>query len=364
MNTAKMRCKNIPANIDNSLRDETDCLQQAKELIQSNNPDAAIKELEIHLKNDFTDKSSIYCQLGVAHITKNEFAQAENYFMLAINEDPKCAEGYFNLGLLYQKQGLYHKALPIYKECVLLNEHDAEIYELLGDCCKELKNYKDAKIFYDASIRIDPKALQVAINLTQLYLYDNEIEKAKDVLKIALISHSDKKELYFALGEIHKSQNEFENAIGNFRKVLSLDESDARAYYELGYCCYQIDLTGQAIPLLLKAYTLDPLISDSLLYLGKSYEKKKNTESAVNMYREWIGIEEGNLPVKNKQFQKDFQEKCLYLANYYSANGKRDQSEIYFQKMDRAKSQNNENEKKAAIVSSGDEYASSLVIEE
>lgn len=363
MNTEKMRCKDISANTNNTLQDHPDCLQQAKELIQSNNTDAAIKELEKHLKNDLKDKSSIYCQLGVAHLINNEFAQAENNFMLAVNENPNCTEGYFNLGLLYQNQGFYHKALPLYKEAVLLNEDDAEIYELMGDCCKALKNYKDAKIFYDASIRINPNALQVAINLTQLYLYDNEIEKARDVLKIALISHPDKKELYYALGEIHKSQNEYENAIGNFRKVISLDESDARAYYELGYSCYKIGLTAQAIPLLSKAYKLDPLISDSLLYLGKSYEKKKNTESAVSMYREWIGVEEINLPVKNIQFKKEFVEKCLYLANYYSAKGKLDQSEIYYKKMSLAKSEIRETNN-VASVSTDDKLVSSLVIED
>jgi len=361
MNAVKSRCKDVKKNINSKSDGNLDPLKQVFAMIQSNKPDEAIKELEQQLNNTSGNNCRIYCQFGVAYIMKNKFKKAEDFLLLAVKEDPKCAESYFNLGLLSQKQGFHEKALSFFKESILINGHDAETYELMGDCCKALNNNKDAKIFYDTSIKINPKSLGVAINLTQLYLNDNQIEKAKEVLKIALVSHPDKKELYFTLGEIHKSQNEFENAIGNFRKVISLDESNSKAYYELGYCCYQINLITQSIPLLAKAYKLDPLFSDSLLYLGKAYEKKKNTDSAISMYQEWISMEEENLLTKNQKVQDEFREKCLLLANYYSDNGDLKQSKVYLKKMNSIKSANSKKNKILANFSSGSHNTSLLI---
>ncbi len=311
----------------NSTTDATDSnsyMQPVFDHIKASRLDDALACLEQFLTDGTGVKSDVLCQMGVVLIMKNDDLKAEDMLLQAVKSDPTPAEGFFNLGLLYKKQGFFNKALPFFKEFILLNGHDAETFELMGDCCMSLNNFDDAIIFYDSCLKINPKSLSAAINLAELYLKAGKNQQAIQALKIALVSHRDQKQLYFALGEIHKLQNEWENAIGNFRKVVSLDDSNARAFFELGYCCYQLNLTNQAIPLLSKAYKLDPLLTDTLLYLGKAYEIKKNRDSAVSAYREWVEMVRPTQFEKNDPMYKEFQRVCQYLVGYFTEKGNAD----------------------------------------
>jgi len=296
-------------------------MQPVVDHIEAKRLDEALTVLEQFLMDGTGVKSDILCQMGVLWMMKNNDEKAEDMFLQAVKIEPSPAEGFFNLGLLYKKQGYFNKALPFFKEFILLNGHDAETYELMGDCCLALNNYNDATIFYDSCLKVNPQSLNAAINLAELYLQAGKNQQAIQALKIALVSHSDQKQLYFALGEVHKLQKEWENAIGNFRKVITLDDSNARAYFELGFCCYNLNLFNQAIPLLAKAYKLDPLLTDTLLFLGKAYEAKKNRESAASAYREWVEMVR-TTPFENTDpLQNEFRRVCQYLIGYFSDKG-------------------------------------------
>ena len=148
----------------------SDSLHLAIEYIQNNNPDKAIIELESLLEKENDYPCRIYCQLGAAYLLKKEYKVSENYLNTALQKNSQLWEAWFNLGMLYQNQGMFEKALISYKEAITLHGHDSEIYELMGDCCIALNNDNDAKTFYDASLKINPKSLHVAISLAQIYL--------------------------------------------------------------------------------------------------------------------------------------------------------------------------------------------------
>ncbi len=308
----KIRELNVESESDKQI------LDTIKEHIQNEAFDQAIKVISDALESDFSSPAVLYCQLGVINILRENYADAEKVLMQSVHIDENLAEAYYNLGLLYQNENEFEKATTFYKKVVLINPQDSQAYELLGECCQALDNVQDAIVFYDTALRIDPKSLNSAVNLAQLYLYYNNYTDAIEVLKIALVTHSDQKELHFALGDIYKTTKEYEHAIGHFRKVIMLDENNSRAYYELGYCCFELGLNNQSIPLLANAFKLDQHFSDPLYYLGKAYEKKKNIDSAVSAYEQWITMESENNEIKSKNFQEQFNTVCQYLVDYFN----------------------------------------------
>ena len=304
-------------------------IEKLDDFLKKGQPDKAKEWLQTAIMENPGDKAFLLCQLGVVLVMLQDLNGAEESFLQVIELDDEIPESYYNLGLLYQNQKNYEKALTFYKSVIEINPNDTETYEMMGECCQALSNNRDAIAFYDAALRLNPKSLNAAVNLAHLYLQEHNEQSAIDVLKIALVTFPQQQELHFALADIYKSQNELEHAIGHFRKVVALDPENSRAFYELGYCCLELGLVNQSIPLLAQAYKLDQHHSEALYYLGKAYETKKNKESAISFYEKWVEMEKSQINLYGQDKQSKFNVVCQYIADYYRSVHKDQAAKFY-----------------------------------
>lgn len=110
---------------------------------------------------DYRTKKFCYQELSYCCLKRSEIEEAEKYTVLAL-ENAKIKDDYYssfwNLGRIRNKQGMKDEAKRILLECIPFyktNEMHLEagqLYMLLGDICKEEKDFTTAEEYYKSAI--------------------------------------------------------------------------------------------------------------------------------------------------------------------------------------------------------------------
>ena len=90
------------------------------------------KNYDLSLKEYFNafkyNKLDVYAIEGIArsYMELNQYHEAKEYFYIAINLDPNFAPAYANLGVLYDRQKQYIKAVTYYKKAISIDNELSE----------------------------------------------------------------------------------------------------------------------------------------------------------------------------------------------------------------------------------------------
>lgn len=222
--------------------------------IQSTNPDKGIKygEKGVKLANELGwDKgiadNNVSIGLNYA-LGKSDFTKGKLYFDKALKTyeelDLKLELGktLLNIGLIYQNQSIYDKAIDNYKKALeifeRLNEKEqiASTLGNMGFIYRNQSDYAKALEYYQRSLSMFEKLGNksgIATNLGNIgmiYDYQSDFKRAIDYYKKALKIKQELKDkigeasILANLGSVYLAQEEFKNALQNFE--LSVDIFD------------------------------------------------------------------------------------------------------------------------------------------
>lgn len=234
-------------------------------------------------------------QLGMCCFQEGDPGQAEACFKKAIQLDFGLIEAHFNLGALAQSVGRMQEALPHFKEVVTANPDDEETYNRMGMCSMALKSKENAEAFFFESLRLRPDFLDPLVSLTALTIEQGRLSEAKALLEEGLKIHHGIPQLHFTLGLVLKTQEQFEDALGEFREVVLRDEDNAEAFNHLGECCVALGMEEQAEPFFARAAKVDPEMSPAVFNLGKLYHDQERWNEAIVTLEEWLRQETGEI---------------------------------------------------------------------
>ena len=267
-------------------------------------------------------------QLGIYCFHKNDLGQAETCFKKAIQLDFGLIEAHFNLGSLFQSMGRMQEALPHFKEVVTANPEDWETYNRMGMCCIALKAKENAEAFFSESLRLRPDFLDPLVSLTALYMEQGRLPEAGALLKEGLKAHPGIPQLHFTLGLVLKTQEQFEDALGEFREVVLRDGDNAEAFNYLGECCVALGMEEQAEPFFAQAAKMDPEMSPAVFNLGKLYHDQKRWDEAIVTLEEWLRQETGEIVFAEHAPEDDGVHGLVYdmLGTCYAQKGDYDRA--------------------------------------
>jgi tetratricopeptide (TPR) repeat protein len=130
--------------------------------------DQALKYLSRAFKSNKFWKAEILNLLAKTYYKKGDFSNARNYWLMAINENPKDQKIFRNLGSLFFDNGHYKEAIEVYKASLRINPNSYEIYLFSGLAFLKLqKNDKAIEMFQNV-LRLRPNNLLAQGVLKQL----------------------------------------------------------------------------------------------------------------------------------------------------------------------------------------------------
>nr|WP_321486395.1 tetratricopeptide repeat protein [uncultured Draconibacterium sp.] len=114
---------------------------------------------------------------------QKEYANAEKYFKLAMEQDRELYFVNLNLAYLYNQTGQNEKAEKCFRNYLEREPDDAHALYLLGLLLSEIEKYDESLSTLLKSSKLDSKYLRVNHNIAMLYDFMKEKEKAEIYLQ-------------------------------------------------------------------------------------------------------------------------------------------------------------------------------------
>ncbi|MCD7962506.1 MAG: tetratricopeptide repeat protein [Rikenellaceae bacterium] len=242
---------------------------------------------------------------GLEYFTDGDYINAQRMFDIA-NENrymPKyTALTRFWLAETYYRQGLYARAIPLYQDYIVLSPKDEAENIManysLGYCYFNLKNYRDALVWFDRFIAAytgNTSIMADAYNrLGDIYFLNRDYAQATQNYDMAI-----------SVGTQERYYAEYQKALtlgltsGATAKIDALKKiTDAgvgdyvdNAYYELGATYTRQDMFTEAIQTLnrfVERYPGSPYYPDALIDLGLAYYNAGRSNEALSAYKKVV----------------------------------------------------------------------------
>ena len=94
--------------------------------------------------------------LGIIWDMMNDSAKAESYFQKALSFNPANTSALYNLANCLFNSGDFERSIKVCKEIIGLDTSFYYAYNRIGLCYLQLENQKEAKVFFEKAVKINP----------------------------------------------------------------------------------------------------------------------------------------------------------------------------------------------------------------
>ena len=201
-----------------------------------------------------------YLAYGSLFFERGYLAPAEEFFRLALQDDPDGAEAHYGLGSVYLEQQKNTEARESFTRAVQLQANypgtQQRAWNNLGILAAREGHSEEAIANFQQALKIDPD-YGVAI--------DN-------------------------LANVYRQARRWDDAKAEFRRALQLNAQDAEANYGMGMVFAQLDDAEHASEFLQKALAARPAYPEALNNLGILYLRTNRKDEAEKSFQESIRV--------------------------------------------------------------------------
>lgn len=232
------------------------------------------EELKVYPKDE-----NVIRWLGHACLYDGQFERVEDYYLQALEINPKCAVCWANIALSYSGRGNIKASLECIEKAIAIDNEDAYLYYIRGQIREKLQDRTGAFMDFNKAVRLDPDNMDYYLqrcyfNTAAGYFHPalSDVNKALELSTekakpICLLGRSD---LYYRCGK-------FPEALEDINAAIALSPNAGNFYFERGSIYNAMDSLDKTISDYLKAYALDstdyrPLVNLVNLYYDKKHE--------------------------------------------------------------------------------------------
>jgi len=221
--------------------------------------------------------------LGLAQLSRDDFARALPYFEKAAETDANYAEAWYQAGYCYGIIGRHADALRASRMAARLRPDWDATYINIGASSYALGQFKDAADAYRQAIKIDENNADtqyaLGLSLGKLNRTDEEIL----AYKRALALKPDLQNAMERIGLAYFKQKKYADAAVAFDQLKTY-RPDAKTYNYLGESLLESGKAEESIDALNTAVGYDPDLDKARYNLGRAYLKAGNRDMAQVQY--------------------------------------------------------------------------------
>jgi tetratricopeptide (TPR) repeat protein len=211
-------------------------------------------------KMDPTQKVAYY--IGKAAYEQESYGDALKYLAEAAAEDAQNPEIPYYMARSYADMLNYKTAIPHFQKAISLKPAEARwIYEMALTYYGMHDDKNALKYMLEAAEKGYPRDPEYLENLGVAYLNSGETEKGLQVLKEILQRRPTDQNILNLLAEGNYNAKKWDEAIGYWDQLLTLDKENASALYMIGMSYQKKGDKGKGEALCNKAIEMDPSLS-------------------------------------------------------------------------------------------------------
>lgn len=292
---------NVQADTTMSLMEKLDL----KISVDSLNPDLFHQRAACYLKEDKLNNAlrdiyqaikldpqnySHYLTLSDVYLYMGKPDEARETIYKAIDMAPMSEEPYLKMAEYYLALRQYPAVFEYIKQAIIIEPYQPRAYFVrayarleYGDTLKALPDLHKA-------VEQDQHFFDAYLLLGNVYQQQNN-SIFLDYFNNALAIQPSNIDLLFTIGLACQSFGQPGNAIAAFQRIISIDSTNAKAYYNLGYVYFiSMEAYDTAVALFSRAIESDPLFTEAYYNRGLSYEIMEDLEKAHSDYAQTLRV--------------------------------------------------------------------------
>lgn len=235
---------------------------------------------------------------GALYDNDHNFAAALLSYNEALLYDWRSPALYKSIARDYILLGKEESAFLILKRTLNLDPKDVEARGLMAKLIVQQGNLDAAEAEYRTILSIDSTSMEAYYQLALLHLRKNEPGEAIAMYR-QILRHSGEfdPQIYLGLSELYMGQKQFAEAEAVYRRLISIDSTEALGYFGLGTVKSALKDSAGAELYYLQALELKPGMNEARERLGELYLDGRNWDKALELFRS--GIELDSTEVSN-----------------------------------------------------------------
>ena len=255
------------------------------------------------------DTDKIYYELGHLYLSKADKINAVAAFKLATDINPE--NPYYNnsLAYAYVKAELYEDAVEYYQRAIKLNpdtEWTAIVCHALGAIYAEiLNNYEAAETTFNAGIVLDPNNVEIQLSLGDLYMTQNDLDKAIKTYCDAISTDPLNYMIYAKTGLALWEKDYIEESIVAFHKSIELNPDFEISQNNLGVV--YLDGIGDpkaSIEYFQNAININPNYTLAYFNIARAYQAIEDKVHAAEYYQMALDLNKITQELSDKEIRQ------------------------------------------------------------
>lgn len=198
-----------------------------------------------------------------------------------------------------RREGKCEAAVPLFKQLIEKKPAMAAAHYELGWCFNELEKYDSALVALTNARKLDATNFRIIYEAGFAKYKLGKVNEALADFNQVIKQNASYDKAYIARGDLYKdAQKKTTLALADFLKALSLDSTESKIHYRIGWCYNDLGQFNEAVPYLQKAIGFEEQnylsyselgfslfsmnrIDEALVRLNKANELKPGFETTV-----------------------------------------------------------------------------------
>jgi len=205
---------------------------------------------------------------------------------------PELSLEYYNLGNAYYDLADYDKSILYYQKAISIDNENRKAYFNLALALIAAGRAVEAQGVLEDLIVQDPDNQSLMEALAFTYYVQEENEEAIEIYRRVLEVSPENNKARYNLGILLWKQEDREAALDAFSTILENDPEDLEALYHKGELLLQLDQPVEAAEVLEAYLQRQPDSADAFMHLGDAYRILERYDKALEAYAEALIYDE------------------------------------------------------------------------
>lgn len=179
------------------------------------------------------DKEEAYLQLAIAYLRLFEYEEAVKALKSLTVISPESPHAYYYLGKAYDQMKLPKEALSYYRKVINLKPDFEPVFVDIGLALESQGERGEAIKSFETLLQFNPHNFSVMQHLVQLYIQENRLENALQILKTLISRDIGGLDTHRKAGLVYLELEQYDEAILEFEHILAQEPLASQIRYYL-----------------------------------------------------------------------------------------------------------------------------------
>ncbi len=191
-----------------------------------------IELIEKIVENEGRNSEVMYT-LGQCYKKVNDFINARDSFVVAIELNEKDYRSFYELGLILDETNKKEKAMEMFKRALSIKKDFYEAEEALGICLTSQGKFKEAVTVYKNALKYHSNSYELNYNIGMIELELGNYESSEEAFRKSVEIKPDLYTAHYNIGNINYLTGKYNEAIDSYKRILNSSTYGPKAYYKI-----------------------------------------------------------------------------------------------------------------------------------